>query len=104
MYFIFYNAIKMHLGLENKSLQIYLYDKKVCFDKETTTNSGNIHERLIYNFDTARKNVLTSLRNKIMHKTVYNRLAQKTQTSREERLVLHGELKKYIKGNAFFYF
>ena len=39
----------MNLGLEKKSIQINLYEKKVCFDKETTTNSGNVHERLINN-------------------------------------------------------
>lgn len=70
----------MNLGLEKKSIQINLYEKKVCFDKETTTNSGNVHERLINNLQTARKNVFTSLRNKLIHKPQYNRPAQKTQT------------------------
>ena len=34
----------------------------------------------------------------------YNRPAQKFHTTKEERLVLHGELKKYSNENCFFYF
>ena len=49
------NVTEVGLELENKIIQIYLFQKK-CFDKKKT-NERNNHNRLYFNTETTRKKI-----------------------------------------------
>ena len=44
---MFYNTIKMNLGLENKSIQISLYEKKVSTKKQQQIQGMSMKDSLI---------------------------------------------------------